>query len=356
MKKLLFGSLCLLLWSVSPAQSPFYSDVEQGYKEEKKIKIKIHSNDGSVIIIELDRLSQLDSFANMTTLLPRVLERITPAVSGLQNPQTTKLVQYNRLTPVYVKEYLPEYKDYQVKDGSLQEMKSRPDTLRITTIEYGKLTRQGMRVHHPIYLSIMLPHLSDLGKVNAPAIDSAIQKIKSQTNRNSFMEKNVVISYDAQKRDWIFPSGAKAKATYIEPDLHVGVQYVRGHWVPSAAVGMQLIKGNYTGNRSVYQLMWEPHFLFGTNSSGAVRAQRNDFITFRFHSHYLTGSKRKKEQVMRFSVGYLFYRTGDLYQEHTIKFSLPGVNFKTLYLEPEFFFHEFFRHFSPSLKLSLNMD
>jgi hypothetical protein len=53
------------------------------------------------------------------------------------------------------------------------------------------------------------------------------------------------------------------------------------------------------------------------------------------------------------SIGYLIKRNGNWFEKNTVKFSLPGLQSKNIILEPEFYFNDFFKHFSPSLKLTL---
>jgi DNA-directed RNA polymerase specialized sigma24 family protein len=68
---------------------------------------------------------------------------------------------------------------------------------------------------------------------------------------------------------------------------------------------------------------------------------------------------RKKEPfdfVGNVSIGYLVSRKGNWFEPNTFKIGIPGVRSGWLQLEPEFFFHDFLKGISPSIKLTLHYE
>jgi len=144
------------------------------------------------------------------------------------------------------------------------------------------------------------------------------------------------------------------KRKYYEPYIQLGIQYLRGSWAPSTGVGMQLIHGRYDANREVFKLYWEP-FFFTRNSTNNLISQRNDFITFKYNEVRKV-QPRDAEIFLNFSIGYLVGRRGNWFEPNTFKFAVPGLGVRNINLEPEFVFNKFFKNFSPSLRLTLEIE
>jgi len=141
------------------------------------------------------------------------------------------------------------------------------------------------------------------------------------------------------------------------PYVQLGIQYIRGSWVPSAGAGVELIIRRGENLQRHYRLFWEPYLFYNRDSLKSVSLNRNDFITFKYYnsSKYNNGVK-EIQFVENISFGYLVRRKGNEFEPVTFKFSLPGLQTKNVLLEPEFIFNRFFKDFSPSLKLTLFFD
>jgi hypothetical protein len=101
--------------------------------------------------------------------------------------------------------------------------------------------------------------------------------------------------------------------------------------------------------------MWEPHFIFSKDALNKTITDRNDFVTLR----YIAIENSKKEPfdfVGNVSIGYLVSRKGNWFEPNTFKIGIPGVRSGWLQLEPEFFFHDFLKGISPSIKLTLHYE
>ncbi len=219
----------------------------------------------------------------------------------------------------------------------------------------------------PIYITFIINHLTDLPSLLkdneiAPAIqvfkkDFAARRFKNRSG--SFTQYHAI--YDVPSQQRLSPkSGALnsyRRTTELIPYAQMGIQYLRGSWLPSAGAGLELTTKQRDNFERKFQLFWEPYFLFGRDSLKRLSIYRNDFITFRYSSFSsYRGATRQIEFRQAFSMGYLTRRSGDLFERNTFKFSLPGLQTKNIMLEPEAVFNDFFKHFSPSLKLTLILE
>ena len=137
----------------------------------------------------------------------------------------------------------------------------------------------------------------------------------------------------------------------ILPAIYGSMQYSRGAFVPSFAAGLSYVISDNKYNDHRVFLMWEPYFFF-SNTNNQFQTYRNDFVTLRM-VEFDKPEKGGWSFVQNVSIGYLVGRRGNWFEPNTFKFSLPGIRNHTLQIEPEFYFNNFFRNFSPTLRLSL---
>jgi hypothetical protein len=345
---------------------------------EFKFKITAQLTDWVSMTIDLRKWSQLDSIRNVDSLLHKVWSDIRPIRDSLTDPYSGKRIDYSKFIPFSqfkVTEYPQTGNTYRYRNDSLIQFKTSRDTLKIRIYtgnpNYDKNKRGPQLLHEPYTITFSMNKLDDVMKLRKGYVDSLLATMPAIFRKDYIdhvnFNKHYYNNQDSAQSKWSISSGSwnNSKEVAFEPDLYFGLQYVRGNWVTSAALGFQLIHGNYFGKRKVYKIFWEPHFFFTTDNAKSTSMKRNDFITFRFvqyeqdfsSSNGHTNANDKVEFLpMSFSIGYLVGRSGNLYEKNTFKFSVPGFVFKDLNIEPEFFFNDLFKHFSPSLKLNLNLD
>jgi hypothetical protein len=145
------------------------------------------------------------------------------------------------------------------------------------------------------------------------------------------------------------------KRKSLEPYVQLGLQYIRGSWAASSAVGLQYVRGYYDANRQIFKLYWEPHFLFYRDAADKLIPQRNDFVTLKYNE--IRGRQTAFPSLnTNFSLSYLVGKRGNFFEPATFKIAFPGLRARNLNLEPEFVFNKFFKNFSPSIKLSLEIE
>ena len=100
----------------------------------------------------------------------------------------------------------------------------------------------------------------------------------------------------------------------------------------------------------------ENHFRFDTNDSGNLDTYINDFLTLIYErENIMTGNLNGVTRLSpALSLGYLIRKSGDLYEENTFKLGLGryAAFAGSLRIEPTFYFHDFFKEFSPSLRVT----
>jgi hypothetical protein len=324
------------------------------------------------INLELNYISQLKALPNLDSLLGVSLKAIkqivdsTPTdifgrridVRPFDNKVEIRMIsnESNQNTLVY-------------QNGDLNNLKLDKDTLRIIFFPQDEKTQS--EKYYPAYLSIHVNHLSDLFTLQSNTIASCITLLKSSFTEEALGKLNVNNSYSAvfnlTEQKMIFPNtkmiqkrGNKAYTRFqnnestISPAIYGSMQYSRGAFVPSFAVGYSYVISDNKYNDHRVFLMWEPYFFF-SNNNNQFKTDRNDFISFR-KVDFNKPEKGGWSFVQNFSIGYLAGRRGNWFEPNTFKFSLPGIRNHTLQIEPEFYFNNFFRNFSPTLRLGLYFE
>jgi hypothetical protein len=154
-----------------------------------------------------------------------------------------------------------------------------------------------------------------------------------------------------EKTKWIKWGAFKSE---LVPNIYGSFQFVRGNFSPSMAAGLRYTDFTNANMRSHYFLMWEPYFFFSKDASNKLVTDRNDFITFRYTE--MEKNKQPFTYSANFSIGYLAGRRGEWFEKNTLKVGLPAVRSGWLQLEPEFYFNNWFRNFSPTIKLTIHYE
>jgi hypothetical protein len=337
------------------------------------VKFDFNFTKGNRMTIQLSSLTQLDSLPSLDSLFSEVKKALRLLDDTTVNPIYNKRVDYittHSDARVRIKNYPPSGNIYSLRQNNeVTELKVEQDTLRIslytmdqvfTTNDKKKII--GARRYH---LTFYLNNLSDFNTLPIEKLNATIDILKAEIAPSKAKEsKHYGIYYyalydvETQKKQRT-SSNKTLRSTKVRvlPDPYVqsGFQFVRGVAVPSAGVGIQLFQKKSETSERAWRLMWEPLFFFSRDANNKVTMDRNDFITFKQHSESSwKGTTKEIEFVQNVSVGYLIRRKGNWLEKNTIKFSLPtGIQYKNILLEPEFVFNDFFRNFSPSLKLTV---
>ena len=324
---------------------------------------------GNSLTLELMDITQLKYLVNIDSLIQKVWQDLQPLKDSLGKPLINRRVDYLtslKGAQIRIVEYAQRGSTYKYLNDELVQTKIEQDTLRISLHAFykTKIDTSRARWGRPYFLMLRLNNITDLELLPAGSLNSAVNMLQKDVelflqNKKNRISGRYTAFYDVAQQKVLSPIKLKYTGyggeTYYEPYLQPGIQYLRGSWVPSLGVGMQLIHGAYEGNREVFKLYWEPHFYFSRSINNNLITQRNDFLTFKYNE-LKKQSSGYVEITHNLSVGYLVGRRGSWFESNTFKFSVPGLSIRNLNLEPEFVFNKFFRNFTPSLKLNFEIE
>jgi hypothetical protein len=319
------------------------------------------------LMIELSTLSQIDSIPTLDSLALAVDKSLKLLGDSLIDP-----LSHNRIDVIIsttqrirVASYPQQSDVFSVTNGNVTQLKVEQDTLRITlwTKGFYKSKNGPVSAYIPYYLTFILNNLSDLTSLPFEDLTRIIHQVSMEVDKLKTRDKQFSgIKYFA---GYLVPSGKNywnhnlsrtGKVRFsTDPYVQSGFQYIRNSFVPSAGVGIMLTQKKSDQYEREWRLMWEPLFFFSRNADNKLVTDRNDFICFKQYSrNEFEGYSKKVVLVQNVSFGYLIRRKGNWFEKNTFKFSLPtGIQYENILLEPEFVFDNFFRHFSPSLKLTV---
>lgn len=354
-------ALALIIF-ISPHVHAQSEDYKMDYNPENQpIKIGINLGKGIFASIQMRSWSQLDSLPDLDDLLSKVRTDLSAVWDTVYNPKHAHKISYHDATKFRRFVVTSTEKNIQgfISDSikGVTAFRNISDTLKFSFFTTKPGNKYSLR-SQPLYLTLTFNSLENLKVLSETGLEDVVNKIKEKATSDPAYANSTLLSVDRDSAySWKMQKfgSLKPKKTFFEPDLYIGFQFARGEWITSAAAGLQLIKGNYDGERNAFKLLWEPHFTFALDEKGKRELLRDDFITFRFYEFRKEAGKKIIFPTI-FSAGYLVRNKGDVFEKNTFKFSIAGLQYMGLTAEPEFFFNDLFRNFSPSLKLNYNID
>lgn len=296
---------------------------------------------------------QLDS-VGIGKLMRQIKSDLQPLLDTLSRPLVTRRVYYTREEnkPLYrLTEFQTSASKFNLEDGVLIAQKTANDTLRITIPR--QIAHLGFRATmFPLIITLHAKTLQDVLNISPDVLDSAWAVLQRDipSGTSGIENREVAGVYDVRQGKWLKrPESYKSSKRFsLNTYGHAGIQYARGSLAAIGGFGLQLEKITRWNDRNQFKLFWEPHFIFSRDANNKLQTDRNDFVTAR-----LTHKPHDHDGFIApaVSFGYLVHRQGEWYEKNTLKFSIAAVRYKALEIEPEFFFNDLFRNFSPSLKL-----
>lgn len=349
-------------------------------------QLKIVAQNKTIIDIRLQQMGQLPLLMNLDSMLTRVWADVEPLKDSFPNDLNNRLLDVNYVSGGYtkmrIKNYAPRGSSFVKTDNGLSLLKIEQDTLYIavsipekkprmivmTPGAVSKNVKDTFTSYSQWTVAIYINNLSEIPSIigtlnqhiNAVAADyAALYNYKAPNNYTNKI--NLIYepysNYTGKNKYIVYKQQGRKRKHYFTPLTQVGVQNVRSAFTVSASVGAGFSSIIMDNPGNAYYLAWEPFFFFDKNGNGKTVIQRNDFITFQYRNQF--GEYRKGADVNisnSFSLGYLVYREGDHFNEHTFKLGLPGMQLRNMLLQPQFIFNDFFKQFYPSLKLQVQID
>ncbi len=341
---------------------------------------------GNQLQLQLRKVNQLDSLVDLADLLRQIVSDLEKVKDSTGDPLSSYRVDYVSTAldrRMRVITHPPKGESFRIREGAISQLKVEQDSLVIfrstrTTLNLSQAAPPGvLRSWSDWYrITVVLNNLSDLDSLlGKGSFATAIEMVRADVaTDNRVRNKGVVhrfeATYDLVNKRRVFPNPKESlrysrNSLSLPPYVQTGIQYARGAWTPSAGLGLALTKDypnsreqlTFSERKKKYILMWEPYFVFDRDINKKLILQRNDFITLKYSTHSVfQGYSRQVQFDQTMSIGYLLRRKGEFFEKNTFKFGLPGLQVKNIQLEPEFYFNDLFKNFSPSLKLVLQFE
>ena len=247
---------------------------------------------------------------------------------------------------------------YTRMQDTLSKVKVDQDTIRIKVFGSGALYS---------YVTLILNNAVEILSLPDNTGADALALVKDAVNKhyNSNTVVNTKFKYYAalslQTGKLISPAsykGIKTGSRYISITANPIAGFARGQFLTGISAGIRYNYGNHPGyewgSEMSFGLHWDPTFIFGQNASGKTTMDRNDFLTLR-HQEVDHRSPSGFRFFNTTSIGFLIRRQGTFFERNTFKLGLPGLRNGKLSIEPELYFHDFFKQVSPGMRLGINL-
>jgi hypothetical protein len=344
-----------------------------------KVKFYFYRTYASANIqLELSSIKQMAFVPNLDSILLVGKNAIIPLADSLKQDGFVRRVDVfsnEKGTQIRIVNYNSRPSTFIAKEGELSYLKMDQDTLRIKFfVKTGEkfinpnkqLKLPSNDIYAPAFITVLVNNFDDLKQLPDTIMQRCLSLVNQDITPEFIRKAKSVESYSASynisigKRE--FPSKPRwlrsgSRRNELVPNIYGSLQFVRGDLSPSMAAGARfsVIRSNTQTTR--FYLMWEPYFFFNRDSNNKLRTDRNDFITFRYIEEEESDRKNGGFNFIgNVSFGYLFNRRGEWFEKNTFKVGLPGVRSGWLQLEPEFYFNNFLKNFSPTLKLTLHYE
>jgi hypothetical protein len=347
-----------------------------------KARVNFHFygiNNAARITLELISITQLEHLPNLDSILNIARNPLRQISDSLKqdaiNRRVDMVTEATGPIQLRITSYANRPTAFVIRGGELNLLKTESDTLRIKfTVPTGRKvnyfevggTSNKRAELAPAFITIVVNNFDEIQSLPQDIMHSCITLLQQEITHGYVSKGSTSARYTAfynlktnkrlspGKKKWIRYGNYRNE---LVPNIYGSLQFARGNFAPSMAAGLRF--SNYQSSVSTmrWYLMWEPYFFFRRDVANKLITERNDFITFRFiESDADDRRKGSFEYVGNFSIGYLAYRKGEWFEKNTWKLGLPGVRSGWLQLEPEFYFNNFFRNFSPTLKLTLHYE
>ena len=328
---------------------------------------------GNRMVFELSTIYQLRHLPDLDSLLVQVQKKLVPLKDSFSDPLSTKridIVSEGTTDKIRITTHQPPADYFAYNNGELSQLKTDQDTLRIILFADSVKSYQpidNLKKRRAYAVMFILNNIDDIATLEQGYLMKNVRELlltdmAKQLDRNpgrnpytryygiyDFVKHRRISPYRVENYAWARPIG-------WEPVIAAGMQYARGTWLASGALGIKLYKTNSYG-KSDWRILWEPYFFFSKDAANKLLTDRNDFVTLRYQFRYQReGSGSAVVAYTNMSFGYLVRRQGDWLEPNTKKLSLGGLLSGVAILEPELLFTGFFRKVSPSLKLSLTIQ
>jgi hypothetical protein len=347
-----------------------------------KARVNFHFygiNNSGRITLELISITQLEYLPNLDSILNIARNSLRQISDSLKqdaiNRRIDMVTETTGPTQLRITSYANRPTAFAIQGDEISLLKTESDTLRIKfTVPTGRKvnyfevggTSSEKAELAPAFITIVVNNFGDIQSLPQNIMQSCLSLLQQEITPDYVSKASTSAHYTAYynlKTNNRFSPGKTKWIRYgnyrneLVPNIYGSLQFARGNFAPSMAAGLRFTTGKPSEGLKRFYLMWEPYFFFSRDVNNKLLTDRNDFVTLRFiEEDDRFGKKGDFDFMMNCSFGYLAGKRGEWFEKNTFKIGLPAVRSGWLQLEPEFYFINFFRNFSPTLKLTLHYE
>jgi hypothetical protein len=331
-------------------------------------KFEFKLDKGNKMKLELSALADLERVSNVDSLLRIFLLDIAPLKDSLSDALTSKRVDHVTDAQGRKKIRLSQSREngagFVITNGELASLRSAQDTIHLIGIITNPASTKELiskanprYYHYTFYLNDMNELETYLGGPLTKKISTLQQNISGKWplilgSGAHYLKADSDISADKRRG---ITEQAYGGGTFVTFLWSVNMQNYKNYFVPSFSLGTRF---TFTNARRSFKwvpgLYWEPHFLFGRDSSSKLRTYRNDFLTLTYAQGGTTGYDAKKQFSFSavFSLGYLVRRKGEFFEKNTFRLGGGSIQMLKTNVEPFFYFNDFFKGVTPAIRIT----
>ncbi len=327
-----------------------------------KRKFTMDLGRGNKMIFEIEHVGDLDRFINIDSILNAYLKDMEPFKDSLTDELTSKRIDYiidsTPVRKIRIQQYQPKGSNFAVTDSQVSALKLEQDTIHLSgkVVFYPKYTlRKRFRDVRSYRVTFILNNLNDLpGYING-SLNEKVLVLRENVDKNQWVTRNnkATLKTDPSITAPVV-HGYVAGGDYLNIRVSVDAQNYKSYFVPSFSLGAGLIISSHGYFKRDVVLSWDPHFFFDKNAQGNLKTFRNDFLTLTYGQGPIRDNEPRKESRLLaiISLGYLVHRSGEYYDDHTIRLGMGRLSLfegKTK-IEPVIYFNNFFKGVTPGLR------
>jgi hypothetical protein len=327
------------------------------------------------VLLEFSYISQVEQFPDLDSLVRVATAMLAPLKDSLKADGMVRrvdIVLTNAIPKIRILSH-PEYSNtYTIRENELMQLKVNQDTVRILGFSKSRVqwtvrdtSGKESRLERPapFAITLILNNVEDLTTLEPNILANCLTTLKPKVEgfykhdgHNSRPDEYRASFYMRSGKIVSSPVGRNYNVTGEErfsPVFGFSMTGVRGSFFPSIQAGILFNKVNSYFTNS-FRFYVEGQYFFSRNADNKLTIDQNSFVAFQF----LQSSKKSSGNALAFegsfSLGYLFRRTGNWYEQNTWKIGLPVLKNKHISIEPQLVFDGWFKHVSPSIKFSFN--
>lgn len=312
-----------------------------------KYRYLIPLENKEIMQVEVTRKSDLRLLKNTDTIIREYVKELQVLQDSLaeeiQSNRIDFLIQDNSVRKFRLHPLVIRPTQYVMLNGTPALLKTTQDTVTITAVLSRGTGAASIDDVRYVRLTFFMNSLNNMktysffqDKVDALVVNSSTAKFKNQ---------QLAMRY---KKELDMPDPEPNKLLVFRGS--VDVQNYKNFFVPSNTIGFAFIQKTDKRIDDI-GLSGELHFIF-KEEAGKLQTYKNVFVTFSYESTLLKEAG-KPFSGRYFSIGYRVTGEGNFYEKNAFKLTTGQFSFQngTTLLQPVFYFSNFFKNITPSLRI-----